>query len=72
MGEKLPGNFEVKHLLGGTYKLSGAIELHRLALEDPAQLERRKEEITTAILNSTCSITRDHRRDDGYVYKEVR
>ena len=42
----------------------GAIELHRLAVEDPAQLERRKEEITVGIINATCSA------DDGE-YREV-
>ena len=48
-----------------TFKLSGAIELHRLTLEDPAQLKRRGEEITAAIINSTCSSA------DGK-HKEVR
>ena len=55
MGGKLPNNYEVK-IGGGTCKLSdGALELHRLAVEDSAQLERRKEEITVAIVNATCS-----------------
>ena len=38
--------------------MDGAIELHRLAVEDPAQLERRKEEIMVAIVNATCSFKR--------------
>ena len=62
----MPGNFEVKNHRGNTWTLLEAIELHRLVLV--AQLERRKEEITEAIINSTCSMT----IDDGYICKEVR
>ena len=69
LGWKLAGNFELKDHRGNTLKLTGgAIELHRLAKKDCAQLEKRKEEITEAIINSTCSLT----HDDGYVYSEVR
>ena len=71
LDKKLPGNFEVKSprgVWGDTWKLTGAIELHRLAWEDPAQLERRKEEITSAIIDATCSMT-FHEKD---IYKEVR
>ena len=68
LGEKLPDNFEVKDKDGFTWKLTGAIELHRLVVEDLAQLEKRKGEITVEIINSTCSVT----RDDGSIYKEVR
>ena len=60
LGEKLPDNFKVKapggSTRGTTYKLTGAIELHRLALEDFAQLERRAEQINEVIINTTCSI----------------
>ena len=67
--KKLAGNFEAKSPWGKTFKLTGgAIELHRMAVEDLAQLERRKEEIKTAIINATCSMT----FDDGYICKEVR
>ena len=65
MGGKLPNNYEVK-IRGITY-MDGAIELHRLAVEDPAQLERRKEEITVAIVNATCSMSSV---DDG-MFREV-
>ena len=51
----MPAYFEVKHQWAQTFELTGAIELHRLAVADPSQLERRKEEITMAIINSTCS-----------------
>ena len=60
LGEKLPDNFKVKapggSTRGTTYNLTGAIELHRLALEDFAQLERRAEQINEVIINTTCSI----------------
>ena len=64
----MPANFEVKTPWGHTWKLSGAIELHRLALEDRAQLERREEEITAEIIDATCSMT----IDDGYIHNEVK
>ena len=71
LGGKLP-EFEFRTPWGRTWKLtSGPIELHRLVVEDPAQLKRRKEEITVAIVNATCSLE----LNDGYVkelYKEVR
>ena len=38
--------------------------MHRLVVEDAAQLERRKEEINDAIVNSTCNFA------DGW-YSEV-
>ena len=70
LDEKLPDICECEFedpISGDTCDLTGAIELHRLALEDPVQLERRAEEITVEIINSTCSMTH-------YVgwYKEVR
>ena len=72
LGEKLPDSIKVKSPQGFTCKLTdGAIELHRLAMEDPVQLRRRAEEITVDIINATCSIT----PDDGYygdILKEVR
>ena len=48
-----------------TCELEGAIELHRLTVEDFAQLERRAEEITEEIIDATCTV------DDGDA-KEVR
>ena len=71
LDEKLPDNFEfeVKEtILVSSCELTGAIELHRLVLDDPDQLKRRKEEITEAMINATCSIA----LDDGYIIEEVR
>ena len=42
-----------------TLKLQGAIELHRLVVEDFDELKRRAEDIDEAIVNATCSV------DDG-------
>ena len=64
LGEKLPGQCQVKTSWGETRWLHGGIELHRLAVEDFDQLERRADEINEENLNSTCS------DNDGY-YKEV-
>ena len=61
LGEKLPGDFK----LSDGFKLTGGIELHRLAVKDFDQLERRADEIKAEDVNSTCSI------NDGRV-KEVR
>ena len=61
----MPDNFDQ---LSDTFTLTGAIELHQLVLKDPAQLERRKEEITTAIINATCLMT----FDVGYIFEEVK
>ena len=63
LGEKLPDGLKVKTPMGGR-NLTGAIELHRLALEDYAQLERRAGELKAEFINSTCT------RGDGYI-KEV-
>ena len=63
LGEKLRDGFEVRC---DTYKLTGAIELHRLVSEDYNQLLKRKEEITSTIIDSTCAVD-----DAGYVLKEV-
>ena len=68
LGEKFPGSLEVKNQRGYTLELTGATELHRLAVEDPVQLERRAEEIMRAILDATCSMT----LVNGCTYKEVR
>ena len=65
LGEKLPNNVELEVKEGDTVKLTGAIELHRLAVEDLEQLKKRAEEINEAIVNATCSV------DDGDVI-EVR
>ena len=66
LGEKLPDGFEAKLRWGGpyfTWNLTGALELHRLVVEDYDQLEKRKEEITSTIIDSTCAM------DDGYFHK---
>jgi hypothetical protein len=65
LGEKLLDDFEIKTPGGDTWKTGGAIELHRLALQDYNQLERRAAEITEENINVTCSL------HDGF-YKEVR
>ena len=65
LGEKLPNNVELEVKEGDTVKLTGAIELHRLAVEDLEQLKKRAEEINEAIANATCSV------DDGDI-EEVR
>ena len=59
LGEKLADGFEVKFYYDDydiTWKLTGAIELHRLVLEDYDQLEKRKNEITSTIIDSTCAV----------------
>ena len=67
LGEKLPDGFEVKDDEGETIKkLTGAIELHRLVLQDYDQLKKRKDEITRKIVDSTCAVD----ADDEF-YKEV-
>ena len=68
MGEELPDGFEV-NINGSTWNLSGAIELHHLLLKD-YDLETRKDEITSTIIDSTCSLSLDD--DNGQiVIKEV-
>ena len=48
-----------------TWKLTGALELHRLIF-DSRDLEKQKDEITNGIIDSTCVM------DDGrYTLKEV-
>ena len=59
LGEKLPINIELEVKEGDTVKLTGAIELHRLAVEDLDQLKKRVDEINAEIVNTTCSV------DDG-------
>ena len=46
----------VKDNEGGLWKLFGAIELHRLVVEDFDQLRMRKHEITSTIIDSVCSL----------------
>ena len=65
--EKLPGNVRVKIFQGPSVKLVGAFEVHRLALDDPDQLERRGEGITPPIINLTCSFATEQ-----FYYNEVR
>ena len=48
---RLPDCFEVKE-----HKLTGAIELHWLAVQDFAQLERRTDEINNAIIDASCAL----------------
>ena len=43
-----------------THLVTGAIELHRLAVLDFEELQKRKDEITEDIVNATCSY------DDGF------
>ena len=58
LGEKLPNGFEVT-VENVTYKLTGAIELHHLVLKEGAgydKLKKRKDEITSTIIDSTCEV----------------
>ena len=64
LGEKLPGQCQVKTSWGETRWLHGGIELHRLAVEAFDQLERRADEINEENINSTCSFY-------GGYYEEV-
>ena len=67
LGEKLPNGFEVKDDEGYiTFNLTGAIELHRLVLIEDYDLEKRKDEITSTIIESTCAFPRSH-----IIFKEV-
>ena len=63
LAEKLPDSFEFK-LQEGFFRLSGALEVHSLAVQD--KLKGREEELTEDIINATCTIN----GDDGY-FKEV-
>ena len=38
------------------HDFEGAIELHRLVVEDFTQLERRAEEIDEAVIDATCTV----------------
>ena len=53
LAEKLPDNLEFK-LQDGFMRLSGALELHRLALQD--KLKGREAELTEDIINATCTV----------------
>ena len=64
LGKKLPDGFKFKDSDGEPWNLTGAIELHRLVLQDYDQLKKRKNEITRKIIDSTCAIDVDF-------YKEV-
>ena len=63
LAEKLPDSFEFK-LQEGFFRLSGALEVHSLAVQD--KLKGREEELTEEIINATCTIN----GFNGY-YKEV-
>ena len=60
LAEKLPDSFVCKTLKGFTCMLSGALEVHRLAVKD--KLKGREEDLTEDIINATCTF--------GY-FKEV-
>ena len=74
LGEKLPNGFLVPventtHPVGGKLhtilNLTGAIELHRVVIKDGYdQLEKQKDEITSKIIDSTCT-------SDYHNFKEV-
>ena len=55
LAEKLPDNFGVFETPEGfIFRLSGALEVHRLALGN--KLKGREEELTEEIINATCTI----------------
>ena len=55
--EKLPNGFKIDDHNGATLNLTGAIELHRLVLKG-YDLEKRKDELTSTIIESTCAVDR--------------
>ena len=58
LAEKLPDNSVVFETPDGfIFRLSGALELHSLALEN--KLKGREEELTEEIINATCTINGD-------------
>ena len=68
LGEKLPDGIKVEDDRGNFWTLTGAIELHRLVLKDDYyQLKKQKNEITSKIIDSTCTVD----EGDGKHYKEV-
>ena len=54
LAEKLPDCFVFKLQEGLAYMLSGALEVHRLAVQD--KLKGREEELTEEIINATCTV----------------
>ena len=56
LDQKLPYTSFVRSPSGIIVRLTGAKEIHRLAVEDFHQLERRSEEIRAPITDSTCSL----------------
>ena len=54
LAEKLPEKFGVETPEGFFIRLSGALELHSLAVEN--KLKGREEELTEDIINATCTI----------------
>ena len=68
--EELPRNFVIDTPWGNRW-LNGATELHRLAVEDFVQLERRTEEIKEANINATCWLDSVGAKNIGRL-KEVR
>ena len=61
----------VKDNEGGLWKLFGAIELHRLVVEDFDQLRMRKHEITSTIIDSKCSFGPKTDDYDYHPYEQV-
>ena len=68
LDEKLPDGIEVQDKWN-KWNLTGAIELHRLVLQDHDQLKKRKDEITKTLIDSTCAV--DKYDDYESHYKEV-
>ena len=57
LAEKLPEKFGVETPEGFFIRLSGALEVHSLAVQD--KLKGREEELTEEIINATCTINGD-------------
>ena len=64
LDEKLPYGFEFEDNDGDTHMWTGAIELHRLVAEDIDQLEKRKDEITSTIIDLTFDSYSTYDDDD--------
>ena len=71
LAEKLPDNSVVFETPDGfIFRLSGAFELHSLALEN--KLKGREEELTEEIINATCTINGDGDNKDKEVSESPR
>ena len=49
--------FEFKAPWGNTYKITGGFEIHRLALQDYEQLDKRSRELNEENINLTCDVS---------------